>query len=150
MSFHKQPFAARFQAMGDESEGYFERLIGKVHVRFGLNRPPISLKNIPERIRSMPDYLCSDRMYEVKGMGRDDTLKLKVSDYQVLTFWHQVMPLSLWVWSSYRFAYAEHDLLEIRAMIDGGLVGLDRFDNDNKAYFAIPGSALTWTEVERV
>lgn len=149
MSFHSLPFSARFQVLGDEAEGHFERLIGKPYVRFGLNRPPISMNKLPERIRSMPDYLCSDRLYEVKGIGRDDTLKLKVSDYQVLTWWHQAMPLSLWVWSSKRFAYAEHDLLEIRALIDSGVVRLDRFENDNKAYFAIPGSALQWNELER-
>lgn len=149
MSFHTLPFSARFQSMGDEAEGHFERICTKNHIRFGLNRPPLNMSQLPERLRCMPDYLASDRFYEVKGMGRDDVLKLKVSDYQCLTFWHQIHPLTVWVWSSHRFAWAEPELIEIRALIDSGDVGLDVF-HDGKAYFAIPGRLLNWTELERV
>lgn len=149
MAYHEMPFSARFGVLGDEAEGHFERICTNPTERWGLVRPKLHMASLPERIREAPDYLLSNRFVEVKGMGRDDILKLKVSSYQSLNWWDHTHPVHLWIWSSHRWAYADHPIIEIRAMIDGGEVELATF-HDGKAYFAIPGRLLNWTELERV
>lgn len=98
--FHQQSFAARFGAMGDEAEAKFEETHSSGWVRFGLNRPPLSMQMLPPLIRYTPDYLTSHGLVEVQGVGRDRQLKLKIEKSIALQQWHQHFSLRLFVWDS--------------------------------------------------
>lgn len=145
-SFHKQSFAARFGAMGDEAESVFEKVWPDNWERFGLNRPRLHMASLPERIRHTPDYLTSSNLVEVKGIGRDDTIKIKVSELNCMHYWNQVHPLVLFVWSSHRKAWTCCPPKVLQQLIDGGHATLDRY-HDGRAYFAIRGEHFEWTEV---
>lgn len=105
--FRNQSFAARFGAMGDEAEGKFEELYGAAHVRFGLNRPPVSMKKLPPFIRYQPDYLTSNGLMEVQGVGKDRKLKVKIEKALALQQWHQMFNLTMWVWDTTHSRFAE-------------------------------------------
>jgi hypothetical protein len=143
VSFHEQNFSARFGAMGDEAEARFEETYLKGWVRFGLNRPPLKMSSLPMRLRHMPDYLTSDGFVEVKGIGRDETLKIKVDEYNCMNFWHQLFPMTVFVWSSHRKAIANISLGEVSALINNGDAQLQKF-HDGKAYFAVDADRLHW------
>ena len=137
--FHTQSFATRFQKMGDEAEGVFTKVHPTNTVKFGLDRPPIGLKNVPTRIRYTPDFLTAQGLVEVKGVGRDQLLKLKVENWNCLLFWNGVFATSLFVWDSHNRRYAYVDLADIERIMndpDGGIV-LKTFP-ERKAYFEIP------------
>lgn len=148
-SFHKLDFGQRFSAMGDTAEGMFERVFDKGFVRFGLNRPPLQMKSLPERLRHMPDYLTSTAFVECKGIGNDDTIKIKVVEWNCMNFWHQVHPLDLFVFSTKRFAWTIAPLRDIASLIDDGNATLSRY-HDGRAYFAIPGEHFSWRELDRI
>lgn len=100
MSFHKGDFAVRYTQMGDEAEAQFEATYENGWVRFGLNRPNISLGMIPSMLRHTPDYLTSHGFVEAVGVGRDRKLKLKIEKALALQQWHTIFPLRLFVWDS--------------------------------------------------
>lgn len=149
MSFKDKDFSARFGAMGDESENTFMRVWPTNYVRFGLNRPPLRMSSLPERLRHTPDFLTSSHLVECKGVGKDDLVKIKLKELNCLWYWHQLHPVRIFVWSTTRFAWAVADLPEIQRMLDNGDATLDKF-HDGGAYFAIPGSLFCWTELDRI
>lgn len=100
MSFHEQSFANRFRSMGDEAEGVFEQKHEGKFVRYGLNRPPVSMQWMTAKIRYTPDYLTSRALVEVMGVGNDRILKLKSEKAYALQQWHTDMDLELFLWDS--------------------------------------------------
>lgn len=141
-AFKDKDFAHRFTAMGDEAEGIFEATTDKGFARYGLNRPPIGLGDVPEMIRYTPDYLQHDRLVEVQGIGADRTIKLKVDKYTALMQWNQIFPTWLFVWDRIERTYTEFP-------IDGFpilLADLAAFP-EGKPYFALQAEALPflWT-----
>lgn len=151
MTFHKQPFSQRFGQLGDEAEGIFEAVHPKGFARFGINRPPIQLGNVPKRIRYAPDYLTSDGLIEVKGCGRDQLLKIKLENWNCLMFWHQVFQTQLFVWdtTNKRYTYVELSVLEDLFNQPESGISFKHFD-DPKGYFAIPLAAFPddWATTE--
>lgn len=103
--FRDQSFAARFGAMGDEAEGMFEATYPEGFVRFGLNRPPIRLADVPPFVRYTPDYLTSKGLVEVQGFGRDQTFKLKDDKLAALLKWQEKFRVDVWVWDSHKRRY---------------------------------------------
>ena len=98
--FRDQSFAARFGAMGDETELKFEELHNGGFVRFGLNRPPVAVQLLPSVVRYAPDYLTSSGFIECQGVGRDRILKLKIEKALALQRWHEMWPLRMFVWDT--------------------------------------------------
>jgi hypothetical protein len=99
MSFHKQSFHTRFQAMGDEAEGIFLTLHPNKYVRIGLDRPPFSMQGMPINMRATPDFIGRLHFVEVQGIGRDRTLKLKENKTNALFIWNKYIgPVDLFVW----------------------------------------------------
>lgn len=98
-AFHEQSFQGRFAAMGDEAEGIFDLLNPKSH-QLGLNRPPFSMRNLTTAMRYVPDRMTGHHFTEVVGVGRDQTLKLKVEKMEALGLWHHIGPVHLFVWDS--------------------------------------------------
>lgn len=100
MSFKDGSFNQRFAKMGDEAEGIFEATYPQGFVRFGLNRPPINLANVPEKIRYSPDYLTGKGFVEVQGFGRDQTVKMKLCKWQAMWAWHADFRCDLFLWDT--------------------------------------------------
>lgn len=98
--FRDQSFAARFGAMGDETEAKFEEIHDGGFVRFGLNRPPVAVQLLPPFVRYAPDYLTSSGFVECQGVGRDRLLKLKVEKALALQRWHETFDVRLFVWDT--------------------------------------------------
>jgi hypothetical protein len=100
MTFKDQKFEQRFQTMGDEAEGIFEDVYPQAWERFGLNRPQLQMSSLSVPIRYAPDYITSKGLIEVKGFGRDRTLKIKHENLDALWTWHQeIFRTDLFVWN---------------------------------------------------
>ena len=109
MSTHDQPFAARFNTMGDIAEAKFEAWADDQDLkwdRMGFNRPDSSMVRWPAFVRYMPDYIGSKNLWEVKGCGRDGILKLKQENLRALRDWETHLPVHLFVYNS-----AEDDMV---------------------------------------
>jgi hypothetical protein len=100
--FRNQSFAARMGAMGDEAEAAFEAAHQGGFVRFGLNRPPVAVQQLPTLIRYTPDYLTSKGFVEVQGLGSDRIAKIKIEKAVALQQWHSIFDLELFLWDSKR------------------------------------------------
>lgn len=150
MSFHEGGWHKRFDAMGDEAEGHFEdefNGLGLKFVRYGLNRPPISMSRLSARLRYTPDYLCHNRLIEVQGIGRDQTVKLKLDKFNALHWWNDAHPVELYVWDSKNKRSCLVTLRALDKLLDDGVGELRRF-HEGKSYFAFPASALFGEEDE--
>tara|TARA_R100000963_G_C4644607_1_gene108473 strand:- start:325 stop:762 length:438 start_codon:yes stop_codon:yes gene_type:complete len=101
MSFKDRDFEHRFKMMGDIAEQAFEMVWHTNFERFGLNRPRLKMSALPSNLRHTPDYLTSNNLIEVQGLGKDQTLKLKLEKYQALEWWHKVHPLLFFVYDSF-------------------------------------------------
>jgi hypothetical protein len=139
--FHEGNFDKRVGTMGDEAEGVFEEVCHVNWVRYGLNRPPLKMSMLDERVRYTPDYLTSAAFVEVQGFGRDQTLKLKVSKMSALAWWNVPHPVELFVWDSTNKRHAQFPLAEVQAWFDNLRTVLDRF-HDSGAYFAVPAEVV--------
>lgn len=104
--FKDQAWTARFGAMGDEAESKFEEVHDGGWVRYGLCRPPVQMSKLPTFLRYTPDYLTSNGLVEVQGVGRDRLLKLKVEKALELQQWHNIFGLTLFMWDSKRKDHA--------------------------------------------
>jgi len=148
-TFHTQSFAARFASMGDEAEGVFETVHASAWDRYGLNRPSSSMKTMPARVRYTPDYLTSFGFIEVKGVGRDQTLKIKCENWNCLMFWNGVWETEVFVWDSHKKRYCYVELAVLDKMINDPASGVQlKHFNDPKGYFAFPlkNIATDWHE----
>ncbi len=132
--FRNQSFASRFSAMGDEAEGKYEELCGVAHVRFGLNRPPVSMKKLPPFIRYQPDYLTSNGLVECQGVGKDRILKVKIEKALALQQWHSMFDLTMWVWDSTNERCADWPWAELWKLLP--TMPVEHFP-EGKAYWAI-------------
>lgn len=140
-AFKDGSFNQRFAAMGDEAEAKFEEVTEEGHVRFGLNRPPLKMSLLPKRLRNMPDYLLSNSLVEVQGVGRDQIVKIKVEKLRCLEWWNLLHPVELFVWDSSKKRTVRVPLKKIMDLTEGPSAVLDHF-HDGPAYFAIPASEL--------
>lgn len=144
MTFHGKSWDARFNEMGDQAEQRFEQEfteLGLKFVRYGLNRPPISLARVPSRIRYSPDYLCHNRFVEVQGFGRDQLLKLKVDKWGALHWWRDVHPVDLFILDSHKDRTTCIPLERLDDLIDAGQCELRVF-HEAKAYFAFAANDI--------
>lgn len=141
--YRDQSFATRFAALGDAAESVFEAVWPTTWERYGLRRPNVSVAKLPQRVRHTPDYLTTDCFVEVKGAGRDQTLKLKLAEWNCAHFWNAIHPLHYFVWDSSKKRWATFPLTELERWVedDPSNLELERF-HDGKAYFAIPLSFL--------
>jgi hypothetical protein len=105
VTFSDRPFSQRFGAMGDEAEAIFESVYPQGWARYGLNRPPINLSNVPAFVRFTPDYVTAKSLVEVQGFGRDQTMKLKFSKLDALRQWNDLFRTDLFLWDSHHKRY---------------------------------------------
>lgn len=143
--FRDQPFNARLGSMGDAAEAAFERWCderGVGVVRFGLNRPPLRVGDLPPVIRYMPDYLTTAEFVECQGFGRDGLLKLKTEKRSALDHWNTLHSTALWAWDSRnKTGYRIPIPILHRAIDQDGRAVLGSF-SDGKTYFQLDKSTL--------
>jgi len=143
--FRDKQFTSRFTAMGDEAEDIFERVATRGFARYGINRPPIQLRLVPEMVRYTPDYLQGDCLVEVQGVGRDRICKLKVDKHAALLQWNTIFQTDLFVWDNVDRVYAQFPIKDFPVE----LCALGAFP-EGKPYFAVNVEALpaSWSEVD--
>lgn len=144
MSFKDQSFSDRFADMGDQAEGHFELYATDVlrlgFVRYGLNRPPIQMHTLPKRIAYTPDYLMSNKLVEVQGLGRDQTFKLKFDKWNSLRWWNDFQRdtfsgVFMYVWDSHKKRECMFHLNMLDDLMGKGLGTIDKFA-EGKPYIA--------------
>lgn len=118
MSFKDKSFNSRFAAMGDQSEQVFEAVYDQGFVRWGLNRPPINLKNVPPFVRYAPDYLTGKGFVEVQGFGTDQKFKLKDDKADALVSWNHLFRTDIFVFDSKNSRYGWLRLNELLDVLD--------------------------------
>ena len=126
--------------MGDEAEQMFEQVnpFGRFQ-RFGWNRPEVSMFDMGNNIKAMPDYYTAGYLVECMGLGRDGVLKLKVDKYDALKWWctsgNEVM---LFAWNSSTREYAFVDWGVLKALVARARrAGIEAFENDGNQYYPI-------------
>jgi hypothetical protein len=100
-SFRDREFSSRFAQMGDKAEAAFDAAF-PAHHKLGLNRPPMQVGRLAPLLRYTPDRLTTDGFIEVQGMGRDQTVKLKVEKMLELMRWSVSAPLQLFLYDSHK------------------------------------------------
>lgn len=154
MGYRNEPFARRFQKMGDEAESIYEEAtpLGKT-TRFGFRRPQgIKFSSIPDYFKHMPDFITSTYLVEVCGLGRDGILKsVKVTKYEALKWWNKVavegglLGVALFIWNSSKKQYLVLSWSDIMAEVkyskrkhNGPLA----FENDGNEYYPLDWERL--------
>lgn len=141
MSYNEQPFTKRLSTMGDEAEHMFEVIgpVGKV-ARLGWNRPPVSMSQMTEMIRHVPDYYAQiGRLVECMGLGRDGIIKLKLVKFDALTAWNKIQPVSLFLWNSSMSEWVLLEWRQVQALVRKSKKehGVQVFKNDGNEYWGI-------------
>lgn len=101
MTYRNKKWENRIGTLGDPAESAFEdwaSISDYGFVRYGLNRPPIDMRMVPEKIRYTPDYLTNFGLVEVQGCGRDQLFKFKHEKLVALQSWNNDCPVSLWLY----------------------------------------------------
>lgn len=106
--FSNQPWATRFEKLGDEAEGVYDTVLplGKSD-RYGLRRPDIDVRRLVPFIRYTPDRLTqAGPLVEVVGLGRDGILKFKEDKLDALAAWQRQVAVYIFCWNSDRKEWA--------------------------------------------
>jgi len=162
-AFHSKPFSKRYLHMGNLAQGVFLRWAERNNVavdEFGFNRPPFTkFFELPRVLRYTPDYVCEVAddvfeigtrhvMVEVKGVGRDQSVKIKIDNLNSLVEWESFTgcPLVLFVFDSHhkRISYtmrasslaAMAKQLPVAEFHEGG--------GKKKPYYDISTSMFAW------
>lgn len=146
--YYKQGWKKRWEAMGDQAEAAFEKAYAiNGFQRFGLNRAPFSVATVPAKIRFTPDYLMADRFIECKGIGQDQTLKIKVNQLLWLMVWNSEYPVAMFIFDSWN---QRHALMPIDELwIDCHACGhVDSFPEGHQAWFIdVAQLDLAWQSI---
>lgn len=134
MSFRDGSFAQRFNGLGDLAESVFESVYDQGFVRFGLQRPPISLSRVPGFIRFSPDYLTARGLVEVQGFGTDQTAKFKLNKLRALAQWDAEFRVDFFLYDSKNEEYAWMRLTDFELWIGSNNPEVDSFNEGNKYY----------------
>lgn len=153
-NYRDQNFAQRFSTMGDTAEDVFEKKapLGNC-TRFGFRRPKgIKFSNIPAFFRHTPDFITSNYLVEVMGLGRDGILKsMKVPKYEALKEWNKIairgglVGVALFLWNSSERQYV---VLPWQVIVDEVAYskkkhGVQSFPNDGNQYYRLDWDRLT-------
>lgn len=149
MTFKDGTWSERYATMGDPAESVFERVYEGRYHRFGINRPPFTVRHVPEFVLYAPDYLTATHFVEVKGVGRDHTLKIKDKQLAALYHWdEQVFPVDIFIWDSYKCRYTVTGVQHLYDLChDYGRP--DKFPEGTHAWFLdLDNVVLTWSRFD--
>lgn len=137
--FSDQPFSARINALGDESEGVFADVYPEKFEEFGWRRPSFYMGDMPPLLRYVPDFATAKGLVECLGVGHDETLKLKVEKHGALRTWHSLWRTDYFIWSSKRKMYCWVRVPDMTRTATSAVV---KHFPEGKAYYAIKVSDL--------
>lgn len=170
--FKDKDFSSRFKQMGDTSEHVFEQWADayKVsYVGYGLNRPPFDyFQWMPANLRYTPDFLCEAQggrfrhlrdsdgrltrhfLAEVKGVGHDQIVKIKLDNLESLKAWQQFTgrPVTFFIFDSSKKRVSIKltvDLLEKHA--PDLPIGHFKDRGKPKPYYEVSTALLDWESV---
>lgn len=147
MSFRDMSWQSRYKVMGDTAEAMFEQIEPLPFVRYGLERPPFSVGELPSFVANTPDYLQKHRLVEVQGCGRDGIIKIKPAKLAAVQDWTLHMDVVFFFWNSHRKEYTYVDHSVIRNMCTEGAVETKQFP-EGTDYYAIPVAMIDgWVAV---
>ncbi len=138
MSYHEQSFNRRLSSMGDESEHMFEAIapLGK-YVRYGWNRPPVTMTHMAETLRHTPDFYTQiGYLVECAGLGKDGIYKLKLVKHEALKAWNKWQPVKLFLWNSSTSEWVLLDWKQIQRLVTKAKRehGVEAFHDGNEYY----------------
>lgn len=148
MTYNQQRWGDRVRTLGDIAEGVFEEVapLGS-HVRYGLNRPPFTVKTLTSMQRNTPDYLCGTGDFvEVMGCGRDNVIKLKLEKWAAQKRWQKVGPVRFFFWNSNHSEWALLTIKQVQELVTKARKadGVQAFDDGNEYL------GLRWEWIENV
>ena len=138
MTFHSQPFEARFSTLGDIAEGVFEEVWPYPFERSGIKRPKVRASVIPPFVRAAPDYYDKDGFIEVMGFGEDQVIKLKDQKHEVLLEWERYWTVRIFLWDSSNKQWSIAPLRDVEVVIIHD--GWSSSFHDGNTYNAIAAS----------
>jgi hypothetical protein len=141
MTFRDQSFATRFAKMGDEAETIFAETYPEGWSKYGLDRPPVQLKDVPAFVRFTPDMLTRKSLVEIQGFGRDQTAKFKNAKLDAVSVWHGLWRVDWFLWDTKnkRYGWVRHHEL-LNSLDECGWA--DAFDDGRNPYRAIKADDL--------
>lgn len=101
-TFAERNWNERETTLGDPAEKAFEHWANDNHIvyaRYGLNRPPFPIYELPTFIRHTPDYVTATHLIEVQGCGHDQTFKFKHDKLWAMVQWDEWMEVKFWLWN---------------------------------------------------
>lgn len=136
-----RPYAQRRIIGGAMAEKKFIEVHCRQFERWGWNDARINVGLLPDELRHAPDYVDCKALYECKGVGKDQLLKIKLSELAAWRWWHNIHPVTVFVWDSHkrRHLYVPLDLL--LNITNRPTVTLDHF-SEGRAYLAVPCEEL--------
>lgn len=149
-TFNQKDWKARKDFLGHTSEQAFEQYCIKEGIRFERfgqkHESTLDYNLIDLYIRTRPDYICQHEgkafFVEVKGVGRDGILKIKLENIVSLPYWSTLMPVKVFVYDSSRKKCSLFPFTSLKQK----LTRLDprRFENDSKLYFPVSINEFSW------
>jgi hypothetical protein len=172
--FKDKPFNVRFKKMGDMAEGVFKhwcRQNNITYVEYGMQRPPFDhFMRLSPFLRYTPDFLCEAQgerfdhlidergkitrhfLTEIKGVGRDQIIKLKLDNVQQLCNWQTSSgrPVTVFVYDSKNEAISYRMTMDRLSELLPDLE-VDHFQDGGKPkpFYRLPTSLLEWEPFER-
>lgn len=152
-AFNQKSWHERKKVLGKPAETVFELYARKKNIRlehFGMKaESDLNYSKLKLFLRLRPDYLCQQAgkafFVEVKGCGQDAVLKFKLESIEALYTWQLLTPVFIFLWESSRqhYCFMAYELLREKIY----QCQMQRFDNDQKPYFALPTSMLQWEAI---
>ena len=155
MSFYKAPFWRRFEIMGDWSEAAVIAHCKNSEYKyapFGFNRPDISMRKLPLLLRHTPDFIVegfikeTQVFVEAKGLGRDNLIKIKQEDLEVLTDWDKILPIYFSLYHSTKQKISFGISLKQMESICG-ISPSDLFPDNKKLYYKVSVKNFQWEPI---
>jgi len=143
----------RKQYFGETSETAFEIVAhreGIAFERFGQPaESPLKYFRLHTYMRTRPDYLCQKDQetffLEVKGIGADGILKIKLDSLEGATYWSTIHPLHFFIYDSARKRFAKTALTTLKDK--ARKIPPQSFPEDGKLYYPFPASFFKWETI---
>jgi len=132
-----RPYSQRRHVGGAMAEKRFMEVHHRPFERWGWNDAGINVGLLPDELRHAPDYVDIEALYECKGVGKDQLLKVKLSELAAWKWWHNIHPVTIFVWDSHKKRHLYVPLERMLHVVNKQGVTLDHF-NEGKAYLAVP------------
>lgn len=152
-TFNQNNWQQRKYYLGNTSETAFEIVAHreKIHFeRFGQSEESkLTYYLLHTYIRTRPDYICQkDKetfFIEVKGMGADGILKVKLDSMEGATYWSTIHPLHFFIYDSVKKRFAKAALITLKEKAKKILP--QPFPEDGKLYYPFPANLFKWESV---